>query len=263
MFQGVIPTLGMGPLEPVQAESNFHKTEKEQLLYSPRNVFWKNIADECADEGIGVNMFLAPSNFLDVASIGKSVLGSICVFFNELASGYPVSITGGELFYHPRFNPERDSHALFSQLNRLIQRRTVYNCMMRVRCSTGLFQSSIRVYRPLISFLGLKVAEQYGNFYKRSQTDLEFGVLDADKSIAVAFGHTTTLSEREHTYIQSAVLHTTATGQRMVRTCNVGLPVVSLAMNVFRYADADAAIVYWFRKGGCLCLRAEFSKHRY
>lgn len=30
----------------------------------------------------------------------------------------------------------------------------------------------------------------------------------------------------------------------------MALPVVSLAMNVFRYADADAAIAYWFRKGG-------------
>lgn len=63
----------MGQLEPVQMESNLHKTEKERLLYSPRHVFWKNIADECADEGIGISMFLAPSNFLDVASIGKSV----------------------------------------------------------------------------------------------------------------------------------------------------------------------------------------------
>ena len=29
----------------------------------------------------------------------------------------------------------------------------------------------------------------------------------------------------------------------------MALPVVSLAMNVFRYADADAAVAYWFRKG--------------
>ena len=84
MFQGVIPTIGMGQLEPVQAESNFHKTEKERLLYSPRNVFWKNIADECADEGIGISMFLAPLNFLDVASIGKSVRDVIVSFLLSL-----------------------------------------------------------------------------------------------------------------------------------------------------------------------------------
>jgi len=80
MFQVTIPTLGMGQLEPVQMESSLHKTEKERPLYSPRNVFWKNIADECADEGIGISMFLAPSNFLDVASIGKSVRRVIASF---------------------------------------------------------------------------------------------------------------------------------------------------------------------------------------
>jgi hypothetical protein len=80
MFQAMVPTLGMGQLEPIQTESNLHKTEKEQLLYSPRNVFWKNIADECADEGIGISMFLAPSNFLDVASISKSARRVIISF---------------------------------------------------------------------------------------------------------------------------------------------------------------------------------------
>jgi len=61
-------------------ESNLHRTEKERLLYAPRNVFWKNIADECTDEGVGISMFLAPSNFLDVASISKSVRRAIVTF---------------------------------------------------------------------------------------------------------------------------------------------------------------------------------------
>lgn len=73
MFQGVMPTLGMGQLEPVHMESNLHKTEKERVLYSPRDVFWKNIGDECAGEGVGISMFLAPSSFLDIASISKPI----------------------------------------------------------------------------------------------------------------------------------------------------------------------------------------------
>ena len=99
VFQGVVPTLGMGPLEPVQAESNFHKTEKERLLYSPRNVFWKNIADECADEGIGVSMFLAPSSFLDVASIGEPVRGVVvCLFSLGLLQVTRFLLLGGNSF---------------------------------------------------------------------------------------------------------------------------------------------------------------------
>ena len=101
VFQGVIPTLGMGQLEPVQAESNFHKTEKERLLYSPRNVFWKNIADECADEGIGISMFLAPSSFSDVASIGGSVRIVIDLFsLNSLQVTRFLSLEGNSFITH-------------------------------------------------------------------------------------------------------------------------------------------------------------------
>ena len=153
VFQGVIPTLGMGRLEPVNMESNLHKTEKEKILYSPRDVFWRNIADECADEGVGISMFLAPSSFLDVASISESVRSFLFLLgFIEIISGYPVSVTGGELFYHPRFNPERDSRVLFGQLGRLLQRRTVYNCMMRVRCSNGLshFSAPLWLFSHLV-----------------------------------------------------------------------------------------------------------------
>ena len=100
VFQGVIPALGMGQLEPVQAESNFHKTEKERLLYSPRDVFWKNIADECADEGIGISMFLAPSNFSDVASVGGSVRTAIVSSLNPLQVTRFLSLEGNSSITH-------------------------------------------------------------------------------------------------------------------------------------------------------------------
>ena len=101
VFQGVIPTLGMGQLEPVQSESNFHKTEKERLLYSPRDVFWKNIADECADEGIGISMFLAPSSFSDVASIGTSArIVVVSSSLNSLQVTRFLSLEGNSFITH-------------------------------------------------------------------------------------------------------------------------------------------------------------------
>jgi len=60
--------------------------------------------------------------------------------------------------------------------------------------------------------------------------------------------------ERQYAFIQSAVPYTTATGQKMMRTCNITLPVVSLAVNVSRYADADVTTAYWFRIGEYLWL---------
>jgi hypothetical protein len=100
MFQGVIPTLGMGQLEPVHMESNLHKTEKERVLYSPRNVFWKNIADECADEGIGVSMFLAPSSFVDVASISESTRSILLLYLRSPEVTRFPSLEGNSFIIH-------------------------------------------------------------------------------------------------------------------------------------------------------------------
>lgn len=140
--------------------------------------------------------------------------------------------TGGELFFHPRFEPSRDSPVLDSQLRRLASRTTVYNAVMRVRCSYGL-----------------RISKIYGNYYENPASDLEFGVLDADKAISVALEHTRQLDDRQYAYIQSAVLYTTADGQRRVRTCNLALQVASLAGNVFRYADMDATACHMLREG--------------
>ena len=49
-----------------------YDTDKEKLLFSPREGFWRDIAEECADAGIGVSMFVATHqrNFVDIASVG-------------------------------------------------------------------------------------------------------------------------------------------------------------------------------------------------
>lgn len=106
--------------------------------------------------------------------------------------------------------------------------------------------------------LGLRISAQYGNFYRRSTTDLEFGTLDADKAISVKLEHSRTLDDRQYAYLQCAVLHTTAFGQRRVRTCNLALQVASLVGNVFRYADMDATVCHLAREGECSCFENNY-----
>jgi hypothetical protein len=110
---------GALPLSP-PSESVIYDTDKEKSLHAPRNPTWISIAEECAEEGVGVSMFLAPNKYMDT--------GSVAVVAN---------LTGGEIFWHPRFVADRDAALVQAQLARLVGRMQGFNCMVRVRCSQG------------------------------------------------------------------------------------------------------------------------------
>lgn len=213
VFQSCLPTIGAGALEPRSDEGKLYDTDKERSLYRPQNTSWQNIAEDLAEEGVGVSMFLGMREFIDVGSIGVVA-----------------SITGGELFFHPRFDIRRDGPIFDSQIRRLVSRTTGYSCALRVRCSDGL-----------------RIEKHYGNFNQRTATDLEFGTLDADKAVSVLIEHTRSLDERQYAFLQCAVLYTTVGGQRRVRVCNLALQVAALAGSVFRFADMDALVVHMLR----------------
>ncbi|KAH9946861.1 sec24-like protein [Amylocystis lapponica] len=214
VFPAVIPTIGFGALNPLVDETTLFGTDKEKTLFHPRDEGWRELAEQCAEEGVGVSMFLGMSKPIDIASIGVVS-----------------SVSGGELFFHPRFNPDRDSAVLASQLRRLLTRTTGYSCMMRVRCSNGL---SISLYL------------HFGNFLESSATDLAFGTLDADKAISV----------QQLAFIQCAVLYTTAAGQRRVRVCNLALQVASLAGT-----SSDLRIWTPATDGQCAAILLGYRKH--
>ena len=63
-----------------------------------------------AECGVGANLFLFPEQYTDVASIGAVA-----------------STTGGEIFFHPKFNPVRDRDTLHNEIRRVLSRETIYN----------------------------------------------------------------------------------------------------------------------------------------
>ncbi|KAK8850698.1 hypothetical protein IAR55_004618 [Kwoniella newhampshirensis] len=207
LFVSGLLTHGQGKLVP-REDPNLYNTDKEKTLFAPAEPFWRETAEELAECGVGVNVFMFPEVYSDVASIGA----------------LPAT-TGGEVFFHPKFQPVRDRETLQGEIKRVIARETVYDATVRIRCSNGL-----------------RVSDHIGNFYQRSMTDLEFGSLDDSKAFVAVLKHEGRLDDRQPAFVQVATLYTTSSGERRVRLLNMSFAVTSMIGNVFKFADQEASV---------------------
>ena len=70
MFASTLPTVGPGALKPRDDETALYDTDKEMSLYVPRHPMWREAGEQCAEEGISINMFLGMGKPIDVGTIG-------------------------------------------------------------------------------------------------------------------------------------------------------------------------------------------------
>jgi protein transport protein SEC24 len=95
---------------------------------------------------------------------------------------------------------------------------------MKVRCSNGL-----------------QIASYHGNFVQHTfHSDLELGVIDADKAMGVIFKYDGKLDSKLDAHFQTALLYTTASGERRVRCSNVIASVSDQAKDCMKFVDQDA-----------------------
>ncbi len=87
------------------------------------------------------------------------------------------------------------------------------------------------------------MSSYHGNFLQHTfGADLEFGVVDADKAIGVIFNYDGKLDSKLDAHFQSALLYTTASGERRVRCTNTIASVSEGAMESMKYVDQDAVV---------------------
>jgi protein transport protein SEC24 len=72
LFHASACNVGPGIRTQFNDESSMYDTDKEKMLFAPKEGFWLDIAEECADAGIGVSMFVGTGqrSFVDIASVG-------------------------------------------------------------------------------------------------------------------------------------------------------------------------------------------------
>lgn len=183
--------------------------EPDKKLFTTEHPAWKKVAERMVAQGVGADFFLAaPSGgYLDIATVG-----------------HVSATTGGETFYYPNFVAPRDNARLSLEVEHAVTRETGYQALVKVRCSNGL-----------------QISAYHGNFVQHTfGADLEIGVVDADKALAVTFGHDGKLDSKLDAHFQSALLYTTASGERRVRCHNIIASVSDNAKDSVKFVDQDA-----------------------
>ncbi|KZZ92428.1 Sec23/Sec24 family protein [Moelleriella libera RCEF 2490] len=223
-----LPTWGPGRLF-MRDDGNYPGGELDKKLYTTEHPAWKKVAEKMAAGGLGADFFLAaPSGgYLDIATIG-----------------HVAATTGGETFYYPNFIAPRDGAKLSAEISHAVTRQTGTQALMKVRCSNGL-----------------QISAYHGNFVQHTfGADLEIGAIDADKALAVSFSYDGKLDSKLDAHFQSALLYTTASGQRRVRCSNIIASVSETSKEAgtreqgiracMKFVDQDAVVALLAKEAG-------------
>lgn len=207
---GALPTWGPGRLF-LREKPEMRDTDAEKKLFTTEHPGYTKLATGMTENGVGIDLFLAAptGGYLDIATMG-----------------YLTEKTGGEIYYYPNFHAPRDLLRLSKELKHTVTRNTGFQALIKVRCSNGL-----------------QIASYFGGFTQHNfGADLEMGVIDADKAIGVQFSYDGKLDPKLDAHFQSALLYTSATGQRRIRCNNIVASVSESAMDSMRLVDQDAVV---------------------
>ncbi|KAI8911333.1 Sec23/Sec24 trunk domain-containing protein, partial [Powellomyces hirtus] len=206
ILQSSLPNQSEGALKP-RDDPKLLGTPKEISLLQPQSGFYKNMAVSCSPTQVSMDVFLFSSQYADVATL------SGCAKF-----------TGGSVYYYPGFNAGRSEDAMkfAHEFSHFLSRPIGLEAVMRVRASKGIRMTSF-----------------HGNFFLRSTDLLSLPNVSPDNSYAVEMALTENLTTSLACF-QTALLHTSSTGERRIRVITLAVPVTNNLADVFSATDQFA-----------------------
>lgn len=208
IFQSTLPILKAPGSLSNREDRSALGTEKEKTVLSPNGNYYTKLAEKCVAAGCGVDLYLTPNSFIDVATVGEIT-----------------KLTGGSIHKYQYFQADLDGDRLINDLYQNVSRPVGFDAIMRVRTSTGI--------RPT-DFLGA--------LHMSNTTDIEMATVDSDKSVAVEILHDDKLKSEEGAFIQVALLYTSCSGQRRLRILNLALNCADDMTEVFKACELDTVI---------------------
>ncbi|UYV79481.1 SEC24C [Cordylochernes scorpioides] len=170
----------------------------------------EKLGQQCVGVGCCVDLFLFPSAYMDVATLGQ-----VC------------KLTGGHVYKYQYFQSDVDGEQFLEDLRRDVEQQIGFDAVMRVRTSQGI--------RP---------TDFYGHHYMSNTTDIELAGIDSSHALSVQIKYDDKLVDEECAYIQAALLYTSSTGQRRLRIHNLVLPTCNQMADLFRNCEQDTIMNY-------------------
>ncbi|CAL8323798.1 unnamed protein product [Boreogadus saida] len=178
IFHAAIPTAEAPGKLKNRDDKKLVSTDKEKTLFHPVKGVYEQLSKDCVAQGCSVDLFLFPSQYPDIATMGD----------------VPAH-TGGAVY---KWRPTGE-HFL-RDLRMDVEKPIGFDAIMRVRTSTGF-----------------RATDFFGGVYMNNTTDVELAAVDCDHAISVELKHDDTLSEETGAFMQCALLYTTVGGQRRLR----------------------------------------------
>uniref|UniRef100_A0A3B3RAW5 SEC24 homolog D, COPII coat complex component n=1 Tax=Paramormyrops kingsleyae TaxID=1676925 RepID=A0A3B3RAW5_9TELE len=186
-------------------------TEKEKTLFQPQKGIYEQLCKDCVTSGCCVDLFLFPSQYVDVATVGSVSMH-----------------TGGSVYKYNNFQVDIDGEHFLRDLRRDVEKPVGFDAIMRVRTSTGF-----------------RATDFYGAIHMNNTTDVEMAGVDCHKAVTVEFKHDDKLSEDTGALIQCALLYTSVGGQRRLRIHNLGLSCSSQLAELFKSCETDTLVNFF------------------